>query len=562
MRSINLTALIHLLLVCSSAHADMAIPGRPSANMPTLPELVPSPKKPDFSLPPAPHIVAPEQIQSGSVRIFLRAVEIEGNTVFSDEQLQTIAKPYLGRPVSLTDLEALREAFTQHYIDKGYINSGALLPDQTFKHGVIRYRIIEGRLSAIQVSGTDRLNPAYVSSRLRLGAQSPLNFHTLQERFQMLLTDPLIERMYGRLMPGRQPGESIFDVKIVRERPYQLNVGFNNHRPPSVGAEQGTLNGWVRNLTGWGDEFNLDIVYSEGSLAGGGGVSVPLTPYDTRFHFNFSLSQTTVIEQPLDDLDIKSRYSGYNFALTQPLYQSLQHNLSFGSTLSIRKNQMELLGIDFPFSAGDDNNGRSQSTAVRNALDYTYRDEQQALAFRSTLSVGVHAFGATWWNNRQADSDFVSWLNQIQYARQILPNGTQVLFNSAVQWSNDSLLPLERFALGGARGVRGYRENDLVRDQGYLLSLEFRYPLFDNGADGFPGKLSLAPFMDYGEAWNRGYGQTSRALHSLGTGLIWNPFQRVHAEIYYAHALNAPPPQRDRNLQDEGIHFSVTIAAF
>ncbi len=565
MRSINLAVLTQLLLFCLSSHAepvDMAIPDRPSANKPALPQSVPYKNDSSFTLPPAPRIVNPEQTQPGTVLILLHGLELEGNTVFTDSQLLALAKPYLNRPVSLTDLEALRLAFTQHYINHGYINSGAVLPEQTFKNGVIRFKIIEGVLSTIQVNGTERLDPAYVSSRLRLGAQSPLNFQKLQERFQMLLSDPLIERINGQLMPGQQPGESVFDVKVVRKRPYQVNLAFDNHRPPSVGAEQGILSGWLRNVTGWGDEIVWDVIYSEGSLSGGGGLSLPLTAYDTRFVFDFNLSRTTALEQ-LTPLDVKSRYNGYNFALSQPLYQSLQHRLSFTSTLSIRHNQMFLGGKGFAFSDGDDEKGRSQSTAIRNALDYSYQDERQALALRSTVSVGINALGASIWDNKRPDSDFVSWLNQIQYVRQVLDNGSQLLFNSAVQWSNDELLPLERFALGGFNSARGYRENELVRDEGYSLSLEFRYPLLDNSAYGFPGKLTGATFMDYGAAWNHsGDGKTPRTLHSLGAGLIWNPLQQVQAEIYYAHALNAPPAYQNSNLQDKGIHFSINISAF
>jgi hemolysin activation/secretion protein len=561
MRSINLAVLVQFLLFCPLAVAepvDMALPGRPSKDIPTLPEFAPSPNQAGFSLPPAPRLVAPEQRQPTNVRILLRALAFEGNTVFSDAQLQAIAKPYLNRPVSLSDLEALRLALTQHYINNGYINSGAVLPEQTFSNGVIRFKIIEGVLSTIQVSGTERLDLGYVSSRLRLGAQPPLNFQKLQERFQMLLSDPLIERMNGQLLPGQQPGESVFDVKVVRKRPYQVNLAFDNHRPPSVGAEQGILSGWLRNVTGWGDEIHWDIVYSEGSLAGGGGLTMPLNRYDTRFHFDFSLAQTTVTEDAFAGLDIKSRYNAYNYTLSQPIFQSLQHNLGFSSTLSIRQNRSS-----FPLGDGEDDDGRSQSTAIRNAFDYTYQDEQQAVALRSTLSVGINAFGATWWNNKKPDSDFISWLNQLQYARQIMDNGSQLLFNGTVQWTNDALLPLERFALGGSGGVRGYRENELVRDEGYSLSLEFRYPLFNNSTYGFPGKLTVATFMDYGAAWDhQGDGKSPRTLHSLGTGLIWNPLRQVQAEIYYAHALNASATDKGNNLQDKGIHFSVNISAF
>lgn len=215
-RSISLAAILQQLIFCPLLKADMSTSGRPSANRPVLPA-PPSSNQSSFSLPPAPRLVEPQSTQADNVLILLQGLVFEGNTVFTDAQLQALAKPYLNRPVSLSELEALRLVFTRHYVNHGYINSGAVLPEQTFKKGVVRFDIIEGVLNTIQIGGTGRLSPDYISSRLRLGAQSPLNFNRLQERFQMLLSDPLIERMNGQLLPGRKPGESVFDVKVVRK---------------------------------------------------------------------------------------------------------------------------------------------------------------------------------------------------------------------------------------------------------------------------------------------------------------------------------------------------------
>ena len=58
-----------------------------------------------------------------------------------------------------------------------------------------------------------------------------------------------------------------------------------------------------------------------------------------------------------------------------------------------------------------------------------------------------------------------------------------------MQLTPDPLLPIEQIAIGGIDTVRGYRENQLVVDNGWMTSAELRIPL---GQVTVPG-LSEAP---------------------------------------------------------------------
>jgi len=75
----------------------------------------------------------------------------------------------------------------QLYIDQGYITSGALIPPQTFRGGVVRIQVVEGRVEVIGVTGTRRLSRRYVRSRLRRATSKPLNRNCLLEALQLLL---------------------------------------------------------------------------------------------------------------------------------------------------------------------------------------------------------------------------------------------------------------------------------------------------------------------------------------------------------------------------------------
>jgi len=166
-------------------------------------------------------------------------------------------------------------------------------------------------------------------------------------------------------------------------------------------------------------------------------------------------------------------------------------------------------------------------------------------------------FDATIHSGDIADSRFVAWLAQLQYAQRVWEDA-QVIIRADIQLSSDKLLALEKFSLGGINTVRGYRENTLVRDQAILLSAELRYPLLENETYG---RIELVPFIDYGKAWNRD-STVKEELLGIGIGLKWNIQDRVDAALYLAHDVKKAPKHSQYNLQDSGIHFRLTFDIF
>src|SRR5215210_4653122 len=78
--------------------------------------------------------------------VTVKQFRFTGNTVISQRELSNVVETYRGRPLTSEMLEAARVAVTEHYIKKGYINSGAVLPDQDVQSGVVTFQIVEGRL--------------------------------------------------------------------------------------------------------------------------------------------------------------------------------------------------------------------------------------------------------------------------------------------------------------------------------------------------------------------------------------------------------------------------------
>jgi hemolysin activation/secretion protein len=542
-------------------------PGR--SGLPQLPTLEEQPSKPEVSpiLPPLPSVTPgePQQLPQ-RVRVLVQQIRIVGNTVFPMEKLSEVTQRYVNRELATEDLEALRLELTRLYIDAGYINSGAVIPDQTVSEGVITLQIIEGQLTNIEISGTRWFRDSYIRKRIALGAGPPLNIGALQERLQFLQQDERIARLAAELRPGVQRGESALLVQVEETNPFKVELAFNNYQSPTVGAERGLITVTHQNLTGHGDPLSVTYGRSKGiDVQIDASYAIPLTVYGTTLGVRYRLNTENVIEAQFEGLDVQTRTEAFSVTLRQPLFHTLTQEFAIALSAERQEDQTSLLGEPFDFSLGSQN-GRSAVTALRLALEWTERTQNQVFAARSRLSLGIDALNSTINEDKLPDSRFLAWLGQVQWARRLTDWGLQVISRLDVQLTTQPLLPLEQIAVGGRYTVRGYRENQVVRDNALLTSVEARIPVVRN--TWWADVVQLAPFIDYGYAWNTRFVTLApRNLASVGLGLRWaltltSPvLLRPEFEIYWGVPLNNVKTSGG-NLQDLGVHLQFVLAAF
>ena len=113
--------------------------------------------------------------------------------------------------------------------------------------------------------------------------------------------------------------------------------------------------------------------------------------------------------------------------------------------------------------------------------------------------------------------------------------------------------------IGGFETVRGYHENQIVRDNGWIGSVELRVPLF--GRPESFSRLEIAPFFDIGRGWNRKRSTPRpRTLAAAGIGARFALRDHFRAQLYWGANVRSVPDHGDHDLQDHGIHFSVDLA--
>lgn len=553
-----------LALLPAPTTAQIAPPSgvTPPTEIRPLPPLLPPaplepPPSPEFRLPPLTPPAGPGRL-SGSVRVFVRTFRIVGATVFPEPELHALVAPYEGRRIGNAELEDARRRLTSHYVQRGYLNSGAVIPDQDVAGGVVTLQIVEGRLTDIIVTGTKHFSPNFIRERVALPPSQPLNLGPLQERLQTLLLNPLLERINAELAPGERPGEAVLKLDVREAPPYEAGYAFSNGRSPAVGASQHELWLGARNLFGRGFGLQVRTAQTEGlgdySLLFGG----PVNASDTRFLLRLDKTRSVLVESPLQSLDIASRSSGVELGLSHPLVRTPQRELLVGAAWYRRDNATFFLGEPFGFTPGLPE-GRSTLKALRLTGDFLDRSESQVFAARLTFRLGLGGQGATV-NPGFPDSVFVARLLQLQWARRLSEAGNQVLVRFDLQDANGTLLPSEKFAVGGMQSVRGYRENLLVKDRGWTGSVEYRHPIerWFAGPGGAPpeiGRLQLAAFVDAGRGADEQDTSTGpRRLRSAGLGVLWDPVPGAQFQVYLARP-HTKVTLSHRALEDRGVHF-------
>ncbi len=559
---IGQAVVIPALLTAGMASAQPQPPERPgispSEQRPELPPFETREPTRQFQLPPV--VPVPPGEVAGALRVFVRQFELIGNTVFSTQMLSEVTAPYEGREITSTELESIRIGLTRYYVDRGYINSGAVIPDQAVREGIIKIQIIEGVLAAINISGNRRLRTRYVKDRIEIGGVAPLNFNDLQERLQLLQQNRRIKQVDAALKPGAVPGQAELDVQVVEDRPHEVWLIGDNRRPPSVGAEEARINMSNYNMTGFGDTLIFDYSVTEGLNDFFVRYSWPLTARDTTFDISFQRTDSNIVESPFDDLDIKNDTNTYTVAVSHPLYRTTTQSFDVGLDFERRRSESKLLGERFSFSPGADN-GVTKLSILRFSQEWVKRSFTQALAARLVFSVGLDLFDATA-NGADEDGKFIVWLGQFQWAQRLPWADIESVIRADLQLANDSLPPIEKFTIGGMNSVRGYRQNQFVRDNAFVASVEFRIPVYRDPAGRF--SLHLAPFLDYGRSSNKGRPTPGQEeIASVGLGLRTTITDRFQGWLYWGYSLDSIDNRdNDNDLQDDGIHFQVSARLF
>lgn len=447
----------------------------------------------------------------------LNDLRLNGVKALSNEELQAITQPYIGREVTLGDLEALAQAITTRYRERGYFLAQAVVPVQTVQDGVVEISVIEGRLGKIDVIVAPDAPIAEARVRAFLAPVQPGDAVNAQsyERAMLLLSDQPGIRVGSSLQEGTQPGTTDLSVEVTAARRWVFTAEADNHGTKESGRYR--IGGSARWLSpfGLGDNLDLRAMVSNdsGLVFGRAAYEAPIGASGLRAGVGLARVNYELGGQ-FADLDAQGTADVLDFSLNYPLIRQRQQNLFLRLGADVKdltdelqavgftsKKRVHGLGLGWTWERRDEVLGggywASSGTLYRGKLDIR---DPQTLAFDQ--SVG----------GRRTEGDFTKLSFLVSRLQAVVPRHSLYL-SLGGQWASKNLDASEKLALGGARAVRAYPSGEVLADEGVIGIVEWRWSYNEELTpfvfyDAARGKLARdpTPFDGVNRLSLRGYG--------------------------------------------------------
>jgi hemolysin activation/secretion protein len=447
---------------------------------PTLAQTSPAPSQvaPPIIVPPAgagriaiPQVPAGAAIpaEAKKLRFKLLGFDIQGEFKELVPQREAVARPLVGRRVTVAQIFEFADKLQQIYVRAGYpLVRVVILPQEFAGAARIKLRIIDGFV--------ERLDLAAIAMpvRVRVGAVlAPLvdKTHLTQgalERRLLIAGEAAGLVLNATFAAGKQVGGSVL-ILTGKYRPVSLSLYADNSMPAVFGTGQIVSSASLNSALGLGEQFTV-------SASG-----LPDKDFKTRFPTRRYLSAFGSIPIGIDGLKFEI---GATNGITTP-----RVNMDVASQGLLKQRwgklsyeAVKLRDVELTFSARYDSTNEEIDTlvltpqvplrldklrVVRGSIDGIWRGRATGttVQFGSTYSHGLKGFGARTaaeatpllpLSRQGADAVFQKWDGHVEL-NQALPQGFSVMLAAAGQTSfNHALLTSEQFDIDGAKMLSGF----------------------------------------------------------------------------------------------------------
>jgi hemolysin activation/secretion protein len=485
----------------------------------------------------------------------LNSVQFEGNTVFSNEELSSMAAEYKGKQVSLFDLRNIARNITKKYRDAGYILSKAVLSPQKIKDGVVKIQVMEGFISEVtfsgKVSGDGKIIKNFAE---KIKSLRPINKADL-ERYLLLADDlPGVTARSVIRASSTTPGASELIINL-EDKKQEYSVSADNYGSRFVGPYQLTGVAAFNSLFGMFDRttfrtvnatqsdelFFYDILHEEQVFSEG-----------TKLKVRFANSES----QPggrIQSLDIEGDSKTIEANLEHPFIRSRTTNLTGRTGFKTNDSRTNISGIL-------QSNDRVRSWANGITLDFEDGlNSSNSISF--DMTTGFDILGATedgvGRSRSNGEHEFNKFNAEIIRLQKITDNIS--LFTSAAgQFSNDPLLSSEEASFGGRRYGRGYDPAEISGDKGAAGLAELRFN--SDYQNVYVKNVQYYTFYDVAGVWNENIlagEQSKQTLASAGAGVRFNLKYDLTGDLSIAAPLTREVNAESNSGDEPRIFFSI-----
>lgn len=494
-------------------------------------------------------------------------ISFAGNTAVSTEELRGMIKPLPGQTFRARKFFEAVEKMRMATARFGYAEA-RVIPQEHLdpQRGVVDFviKVEEGQvlyLEAVVVEGNNKTRDRVITREVKLRPGDRLDGEEIEKARKRLENLGFFEQGSVRmnLQPGTRSDQRILSIKIAEGKTGQLQFGAGYS---SVDHLVGFASVTKKNFdpfdfwtfTGAGQEVSLSVEY--------GG---------SKNSFNLSWTEPWWRNRPIsvgfDVFNLYQEREGFDWRRRGGALR-LSHQWGEYSRLSYayRAEQIEILKVttaaplDVQLEAGFPATNRFTRTTTSFMTGYTYdnRDDKNFPTSGRVFELNNTIAGRFLGGNVSFDRPSVSgsyFRRGLAATHVIAVRGQYGTISNFFERSNP-IPTSEKFYLGGANTIRGYRERSVqVYNAGgtlvgpgrsyALANIEYRIPFTDDKS------ISAALFYDIGGVFEGEFAFTPANLVSgLGMGVRFNtPLGPIRLD--YGYALDFPNKQRGQ------LHFSI-----
>jgi hemolysin activation/secretion protein len=474
------------------------------------------------------------------------AIRIDGTEALPQAAFAGVVERYVGRTLSSGDLRALASDIAAAARGSGYGLATAWIPPQRVANGLLRVRLDEGRIDAVEVTGSGR---AAAERRLApLADGRPIRTSELERR--LLLAEDAAGVRMGKARLVRRKGRNVLVVSARQER-VEGRASLDNWGSSTAGPVRARLSIDLNGVFAADDRLSLDGVVTPlqpdefalvragyTAAVGNDGTEVSVGGYVARSEAGGALS----------DRDLDGDSTEVEAEVRHPLVRSREGSVWASVGAKLRDSGQ----------TRDDVAVRDDRLATVTASAYAFRQlEGGRLRGRVSLVQGLGILGATRMGDplasrADADGAFTKFELWGEY-EQRLGYDFSFLFQAEAQFADGPLLSSEEMGLGGRWFGRAWDYREFSGDRGAAGALEVRY-LWKRPAS-FVEAAQLYLYADGGSVGNYAGGGGGGSLASAGGGVrLWLP-SRVRASL----ELGVPLTDGGQPARDDDPRVSMTL---
>lgn len=438
-----------------------------------------------------------------AIKFKLSDLVVTGVTAYKKGELLRYYKPYLGKDVSLTDLQGIADAITERYRNDGYVLSRAIVPAQQIEAGKVSIQAIEGYISAVYVEGeiTNKTRSRVEKYGEKIKQMRPLQVRKL-EHYVISLNDISGLVVKTVLSPAvAVVGASELTFVVEQER-ITLDAYSDNRGSRYLGPEEVVASVSLHDAIFAADDLMLQTI-------------------DTPTYEELRYLKL-IYDFPLGISDFRLNVSG-DYTETQPGFIIDSFGLigrakswSAGIEYLLLRTRTKKLSVYGKFDWADSYTNDSSVNDIlyqdhirsaRFGAAYNFADQLLGTNVISVdFSKGLHIFGASPDNPQillsrtGARSDYKKVdINISRY--QSFGSRWMLVFANTGQYSfHNGLLSAEQFAFGGAQFGHAFDPSEIIGDSGIASKLELHVDTYPDKR--FLQEIQYYTFYEIGATWN------------------------------------------------------------